>query len=214
LTDAPPKPVNPKPRRRWFRFSLRTLLILTVVLSVAFGWLGSILVRVRHQRRIIADVQMYGGSIIYEHQLINHNLVDHHAPLPGPTILRVLLGDDAFAHVEVVSLLWGKPVDDVMVERLSELPQLKHIVIFDGSNITDQGMQHFEPMSNLQHLHVEGLSVSDLAIRRLAGLGNLRRLALGPNVSAKAAMALKGDLPNCEIRLIDSQGTSQIIKAN
>jgi hypothetical protein len=30
----------PKPKRRWFSFSLRTLLIVVVVLSLLLGWLG------------------------------------------------------------------------------------------------------------------------------------------------------------------------------
>ena len=29
---------NPKPRRRWFRFSLRTMLVLVTVISVYLGW--------------------------------------------------------------------------------------------------------------------------------------------------------------------------------
>ena len=31
---------HPKPRRRWFRFSLRTLLIVVTLLSVVLGFVG------------------------------------------------------------------------------------------------------------------------------------------------------------------------------
>ena len=33
-------PTTPHPRRRWLRFSLRTLLVLMLVFGCGFGWLG------------------------------------------------------------------------------------------------------------------------------------------------------------------------------
>jgi hypothetical protein len=42
-----------KPKRRWFRFSLRTLFVLVTVIGVAAGWLANQLnwIRQRHQTR-------------------------------------------------------------------------------------------------------------------------------------------------------------------
>lgn len=42
--------MDPTPRRRWFQFRLRTLLVLTTVVAVALGWF-------LRERRWIAEQQ-------------------------------------------------------------------------------------------------------------------------------------------------------------
>ena len=52
---------NPsKPRRRWFQYSLRTLLVLVTVLCV---WLGVTVNRARKQREAVAAIQELGGTV-------------------------------------------------------------------------------------------------------------------------------------------------------
>ena len=46
---------NPTPKRRWFRFSLRTLLIVVVLLSLPLGWVGIVAERTWQQKRAVAD---------------------------------------------------------------------------------------------------------------------------------------------------------------
>ena len=45
-----------------WRFTLRTLLILTAVLCVAFGYFGNLWRRVRQQRIVIAKIEAAGGK--------------------------------------------------------------------------------------------------------------------------------------------------------
>jgi len=40
MEPEPLKTESPKRKRRWFQFSLRTLLMFTVIAAVALGWLG------------------------------------------------------------------------------------------------------------------------------------------------------------------------------
>ena len=60
-------PTSAKDRRRWLRFSLRTLLVLMTVLGVALGWLGVQVNRVRKQRDAVAWVQQVGGTPMTAH---------------------------------------------------------------------------------------------------------------------------------------------------
>ena len=62
--DAPAeKPA--KPRRRWLRFSLRTLLIVVTVLSIPLGWIGWRLGQVRKERPTITWVEEMSGYVIF-----------------------------------------------------------------------------------------------------------------------------------------------------
>ena len=58
---ASEKPAEPP--RRWFQFSLRTLLIVVTVASVTLGWIGWRLGQVRREQATIAWVVEMGGRV-------------------------------------------------------------------------------------------------------------------------------------------------------
>src|SRR5438105_2837109 len=90
---------------RRFRFSLRTLLLATVVLGLFLGWLGNLLIRVRRQRQIVTQITNTGGRVSYGYEQSEGTLVGNvwqGAPPPGPKIIRALLGDDIYAYVVLV----------------------------------------------------------------------------------------------------------------
>lgn len=79
---------SPNKKRRWrFRFSLRTFLILVIVLSICLGWLGNFLLRVRHKRNIVEPIRSRGRVVLYEYEWHN-NLDGATNPPPGPKFIR------------------------------------------------------------------------------------------------------------------------------
>ena len=54
-------------KSRWFRFSLRTLLLLIAVLCV---WLGIQVNAARRQREAVAAIQSAGGSVVYDYEIV------------------------------------------------------------------------------------------------------------------------------------------------
>jgi hypothetical protein len=100
-----------KPRRRWFRFSLRTLLIAVTLLCV---WLGYETTQAVRQRRAVELVNGIGGEIYYAHQRDakgnNNPMLDPWAP----RWLRELVGEDYFVtvsevHIPAYRYLNGQP---------------------------------------------------------------------------------------------------------
>ena len=116
-----------KPKRRWLRFSLRSLLLFTAVLSIFFAWAGSILIRVFEQRSVVAKIQSLGGEFYFDYQLAGEE------PPPGPKLIRLIIGDDVFAYVAAVSLNDGDRATDADLAILPKLARLKDVAVH-GSN--------------------------------------------------------------------------------
>ena len=131
MTTTSP-PTTPKPRRRWLKFSRRALLLFAVILSVFLGWFGSIVVRVRQQRAVVSHIQSLGGSVLYEFHASGEHVQT--SPPPGPKIIRMVVGDDAFASVESVFLDSSTRVTNQDLVLLVRLPELKGIALHGPVN--------------------------------------------------------------------------------
>lgn len=85
---ATPTPAEPKPRRCWYRFRLRTMLIGVVLLSVAMSYVGSYC---RLSRRGIREARAngiegflyvpYEEAVTTEDLTIHYRLATFYAPL-------------------------------------------------------------------------------------------------------------------------------------
>src|SRR5215475_8806822 len=99
--------MDANPKRRWFRYSLRTLLVFVTLASAGFGWLGYKVRQAKRQQDTILAIMKLGGTVIYDYEYEG-------APLPGPKWLRDLIGVDFFAAPYAVDFVRFGPVD---VER-------------------------------------------------------------------------------------------------
>ena len=52
-----------KTHRRWFRFRLRTLLVMVTLLSVPLGWVGWELDQRRREKAVVAWIDGMGGQV-------------------------------------------------------------------------------------------------------------------------------------------------------
>jgi hypothetical protein len=146
-------------------------------------------------------------------QTSSERVVEVETP-PGPRILRSMLGDDAFANVEVVSFFdWNsRPPGKLDPEIQLKLPQLK-CVLFVGPQVSDDwlnvvarvpqirivnlwgdkqgtataaGVARLRSAHSLEQLRITGDWVRDETLRGVADLHQLKSLdlALVPNVSS------------------------------
>src|SRR5687768_9282332 len=170
------KPSRPRSGRHSLRFSLRSLLVLTTILSV---WLGVKVNQARRQKEAVAAIRELGALVHYEHQ--KHTSIPHvYDPakeLNVPNWLRELTGDDFFRTVVHVHFL--RPVTDKDLVHLAALSRIERLVLTDNQKaVTDAGMAHLPRPDRLIHFAAYGTSLGDDFMRRLAGSNHLEILGL------------------------------------
>ena len=118
------EPDKPKPKRRFWQCSLRTLFALLTVSSVCFGWFGWKVHRANEQKKAKEWVGKIGGATWYDYEFDeNGRPIDDPVP-PGPKWLVELLGVEFFN--EVSGVMFGKQeVSDL--NPLVKLTSLKEL---------------------------------------------------------------------------------------
>jgi hypothetical protein len=87
--------LTPKPKRRWYQFSQRTLLVLVLLVSIGLSWLGIKMNQARRQREVVKAILEAGGAVYYDYE---YKQSGNPEP-PAPAWLRKLFGDDLFRDV-------------------------------------------------------------------------------------------------------------------
>jgi hypothetical protein len=81
------------PKRRWYQFSLKAMLVVTALASVPFAWLGYERNEVRKRATAIAIIENLAGVVRFDQ-----------SRLFRPAWLRPLLGDNSAGEVVGVHL--------------------------------------------------------------------------------------------------------------
>src|ERR1700686_4232221 len=142
----PPKADPPKRKRRWFQFSLRSLMIVVTLLAVLCGyvaWLGKKRIeRKRKECEAVTAIVRLGGGVGYHDEKVTS------AKPPGPDWLRNLFGETFFSEVEWVDFSGDDRLTDAGLVNLRALPQLKSLDL-SFTKTTDAGL---EPLDGLTEL--------------------------------------------------------------
>ena len=201
---------------RWrFQFSIRSLLVMVVVVAIPCTWLAEELraakAQAERQREAIATVKRLSGQISWTHPEI-----------PGEGWLYNLLGDDFFGSVDTVYLC-ETIVTDADLEHLKGLTRLRTLILF-RAQITDSALEHLKGLKQLYTLNLRGTNVTDVGLEHFkgsalrvseldlsdtkvtdAGLENLKGSRLkvlelhGTQVTGEGVWKLHGALPDCDI---------------
>ena len=103
---------------RWrFQFSIRSLLVLVVVVALPFSWLAVEMKAAKTQQGVADEIRKEGGVVWYDYQVDAHYNWSKTATLPEPPSLRKLLGDDFFTQADMVDLK-GTGITDAGLEPL------------------------------------------------------------------------------------------------
>ncbi|HEY2148145.1 MAG TPA: hypothetical protein VGH32_09420, partial [Pirellulales bacterium] len=132
----------PKRKRRWFQFSLRTLIVSTIVIAAAAGWVGKRIEEKRAERVAVAAIAKLGGRVLYDFQKDGASR--------GPAWLRNILGDDFFGNVVELDLSESAVTDEDLA-FLDGLRSLESLNISD-TGVTDAGLRRVGRLQNLKSL--------------------------------------------------------------
>ena len=208
MQSEPPKADPPKRKRRWFQFSLRSLLIFTLVVAVACAWLARKIERKRHEREAVEAIVKLGGNVYYDYDY-DHGpaLSSHTIPTknpPGPDWLRSLLGENFFSEVDRVSIngaVGNENMTDAGLIHLRSLPRLRYLMLaVNNLKVTDAGLESIRELTQLQRLRLALPNVTDSGLENLKGLTQLQSLYLwGPKITDAGVNGLQAALPTCKI---------------
>lgn len=195
------------PRRRWFRFSLRTLLLLVTVLGV---WLGLHMQAVRRQKESIAAIKNIGGWCYYDFQDRSAQQLepDLAATSPLPGWLCNLFGNDFFHNITDINLVYEESAPGKRQENdrgtgedlkcLSGFPRLKQLAL-SRNQASDTGLFYIGQLKHLESLVIwDAILVSDAGVAHLSNLGQLRFIHLSNSKITDDSLKTFAAMPSLE----------------
>jgi hypothetical protein len=153
-------------RRRWFQFSLRTLLVLMLFTGTTFGPLAARMHRKRAERAAVKEVIARGGSVGYERAWVRL-----------PRTWTKYLGDDFAMEVTELRFATSSHVQNEQLVCIKKLPLLRSLFL-EVVGIDDRGVAHLENLARLKVLRLSGRTVTDSALAHIKPLQTLRHLDL------------------------------------
>lgn len=170
-------PARRRSRRRWLRFSIRSLLVVVLLLSLPLAYLGMKIRGGQLQHSVAARITELGGTVVFDHHLDDAGTVDVARKPGAPKWMRDLFGESYGSYVVAVNLHSSEVSDD-------DLQQFGHLSKLSGLNlgctdITDQGLSHLATLHNLESLDLHRTRVTDRGLAHLADMSQLVTLNLG-----------------------------------
>jgi hypothetical protein len=163
--------VNAKPKRYWYQFSLKTLLVALTLLCIGpGGYVALEQNKARKQMTAFRTVNQYGGYFGSRLATSDRSQAE-----------RIILGDDTAANLTHV--LFVRSDSDGRV-----------------FTFTDDCLQHLSSMPRIEEVDLTGIEVSDAGLVHLARLKNLNTVLLkNTKVTDEGVARLHKELPGCRV---------------
>ncbi len=205
------QPTAPKPKRRWYQYSLRTLMVVVTLFAVACSWFAVKLGQARRQREAVeALMRLKAAMCNVEYDYIRDsagNLIPN-AQSRGPAWLRNLLGIDFFCNVTEVWV--GKKITDADLVHLKYFPKLR-ILFFNevtpiyNPQVTDEGLKIVQGLTQLEVLGLSNTNITDAGLKYVKNLSRLQTLRLANTKITDAGLVNLKELT--DLQFLDLEST-------
>jgi len=127
---------EPKHKRRWYQYSLRSMLLIMILFCFLFAWVGVKIRQAQKQKEVVALLEQEGVSVYYDY----FEWGKYNPQPPGPKWVHEWLGIDFFNDVSTVSLSRDDLVD---LSPLKDLTSLQCLT-FWGGHLTREEVQNLQ----------------------------------------------------------------------
>jgi Leucine-rich repeat (LRR) protein len=221
MTRIEPKPATPKPKLRWYQYSLRTLLVVVFLFALALSPLRSRLDDARTECSAVEALDRVGACVSYTSSegLASDSRFDSSVQQSTTTRridewLRVRL----FGRVVAVHFYdfsgrgqSNRTLTDAFA-RLEDLRQTQ-LVELDHTRVTDADLIHLRSLHHLRTLYLWGTKIGDEGIANIANLKELRRLGLQRTLITDAGVERLRRLKNLDtLNLAETRVTDECVK--
>jgi len=159
------------------RYSVKSLLLLTLVVALGMAWARVQIIRAERQRHAMQVLIDAGATVESDFKL--RGPAAPPAAFDAPVWLRRLIGNDIFRAVRRVKMR-RHPIDAETFGYVADLPQLEFLELFT-SELQPTSLTCLKELPALKHLSVIGKGLSDDDLKHLAGLIQLEFLQLKTN---------------------------------
>ena len=203
---TPPAPARRGWKLRRVRFGLRSLMVLVLIFSAIFGWIGNLLSGAERQRAAAVAVVSRHGTVDYgkNFRLAILGYKQQLGPQPRHAWLRKQFGDDLFDNVTRVSFFRQEQINDADMALLDAFPELDQFDVCLAP-VTDVGIAHLAGMKKLTRVSLSEVPITDVSVLTLARLPLLTDVMLDRTRVGDASLAALGKMP--QLRLLDLQWT-------
>ncbi len=172
-------------KHRWFRISLRTFLVVLVIVAIAIAWFAHY---ARQRTAALAAIRQAGGDIrMYAGK---------------PSLLEEWFGAELFGRVDEVDLREGK-VDNGLLIHIGVLKELRRLDL-SNADIDDAGVRHIAHLP-LQELWLQSTDITDASAATLSKIKSLYFLQL--NATSLSDAFLENLQPLPELKDLGMRGT-------
>jgi hypothetical protein len=154
--------------RRWYQFSLRSLLAVILLCAIALGWVAWKLQQKDRERQAMADIRRQGGFANYQYGDRGK------APL-GLGWTKWFLGDNFYDRVEDVGFDQDTKANIRPPKDLCDVKSLE----LTSAQVRDEDLYYVRHLSDLEIVWLTNNPVTDDGLLHLKGLVNLTLLHLG-----------------------------------
>jgi hypothetical protein len=164
MSDAPQQQAPRKPKRRFFRFGLKAMLLFIAIVAV---WLGIATNRADRQRRAVEAISELGGEFAYDYQKVRtseHPLLSrfpnegfpeymfwNDVEPPGPEWLRNVVGDHYFITPLRLSVRQQMIIDQDVLAHLRDLPKIEEFWVHDVK-LRTKDLAHLRHLTKAQSI--------------------------------------------------------------